>query len=322
MAPRPGSTLRRRKLVKKLAEARKAAGLSIRQLAAEMDLQPGTVSKIETGKQGLTVRNIKSIGRATGLTRDGIDELVHLATNDDSDDDWLIEFRRTMPEWFTLYAALEQDAEEIWTYGSELVHGLAQTAGYAEALARLSFPPLDEESLRRSVSLRIDRQALLDREDPPRLRIVVNEAAVRRPVGGPAVMRAQLQHLADLSERPGIELRLLPFSVGAHPGMKSGFTLLHFPSGFDDMDCVYLENENGGVWQEGPQDIDRYSTIFTGLRDLALPPSTTRAVLTELVRGEPVEAVGLGRGEPDVGRRDVLLEVGNAGGAGDGQHDR
>ncbi|OLF05633.1 hypothetical protein BLA60_35780 [Actinophytocola xinjiangensis] len=282
MAPRPGSTLRRRKLVKKLTEARKAAGLSIRQLAAEMDLQPGTVSKIETGKQGLTVRNIKSIGRATGLTKAGIDELVNLAATDDGDDDWLVEFRRTMPEWFTLYAALEQDAEEIWTYGSELVHGLVQTAGYAEALARTSVPPLDEDSLRRSVSLRIDRQAILDHEDPPRLRIVVNEAAIRRPVGGQEVMRAQLRHLASLADRPGIELRLLPFSVGAHPGMKSDFTVLRFPAGFDDMDCVYLENANGGVWQERPQDIDHYTTIFTGLRDLALPPSTTHAVLAEL----------------------------------------
>lgn len=285
MAARPGPTLRRRKLVKKLAEARKAAGMSIRQLAAEMDLQPGTVSKIESGKQGLTVRNIKSIGRVTGLSKAQIDDLVLLAADDENHDDWLVEFRDNMPEWiswFSLYPALEQDAVQIWTYCSELVDGLAQTPAYAEAVTRATFPDISDEFLRRSIDLRKARQRLVDREEPPLLRIVLNEAVVVRPVGGKAVMSEQLEHLVGWSRRPRIELQVLPFDVGAHPGMKTSFTLLRFPEGFDDMDCIYLENENGGIWQERDEDINRYLHVFERLSDISLTPQMTRSLLASL----------------------------------------
>jgi transcriptional regulator with XRE-family HTH domain len=282
MAERPGPTLRRRKLVKELVAARTAAGMSVRQLATEIDLQAGSVSKIESGKQGLTVRNIKAIARATGLSKAKTDELVLLAADDDNDSDWLVEFRDDMPEWFELYPKLEQDANEIWSYGSELPHGLVQTPPFAEQLARASFPDISTDHLRRSVELRTARQAILDRDKPTGLKIVLNEAVIRRRVGGEAVMREQLQHLIELAARPHIEIQVLPFTVGAHPGMKTGFTLLRFPEGFDDMDCVYLENENGGVWQERPDDVAHYSDVFGRLRDLALSPDDTRALLASL----------------------------------------
>lgn len=282
MVDRPGPTLRRRKLVKELVAARNAAGMSARQLASEIDLQPGTVSKIEAGKQGLTVRNVKAYARVTGLSKAKTDELLLLAADDDNADDWLVEFRDDMPDWFALYPELEQDADQIWTYGSELIHGLLQTQDYAEAIVRAGFPDISDEELRRSVDLRAARQTLLDREEPPRLHLVLNEAVIRRQVGDAVVMAEQLRHLAELSELDHVTIQVLPFSAGAHPGMKAGFTLLRFPEGFDDMDCVYLENNNGGVWQEVADHVAEYSATFDRQRSIALSPEETRTLLASL----------------------------------------
>jgi transcriptional regulator with XRE-family HTH domain len=275
--------LRRRKLVKELVAARTGAGMSQRDLGAEIDLQSGTISKIEKGLQGLTVRNIKAIGRATGLSKAKIDELLLLAADDENYEDWLVEFRGDMPDWFELYPALEQDADQIWTYSSELVDGLLQTPAYAEAVARAAFPDITDDQLRRSVELRVARQALHDREDPAQLHVILNEAAVRRPAGGETTMGEQLRHLVELAKQQHITIQVLPFGVGAHPGMKTGFYLLRFPEGFDDMDCVYLENENGGVWQEPTEHVARYSDVFTRLSAMALSPDETNALLTSLV---------------------------------------
>jgi transcriptional regulator with XRE-family HTH domain len=283
MADRPGPTLRRRKLVKELLSARTAADMSVRQLAAEIDLQPGTVSKIETGKQGLTVRNIKAIARATGLSKAKTDQLVLLAADDANAVDWLVDFRDDMPSWFELYPELEQDADQIWTYSSELVEGLFQTREYAEAIVRAAFPGNTDHEVHRAVELRAARQALLDQEKPPSMHVVLNEAVIRRPVGGKAVMRKQLKRLVELSGKEHVTIQVLPFNAGAHPGMKTGFYLLRFPEGFDDMDCVYLENDNGGVWQEVPEHVARYSDVFGRLRHLALTPDKTRALLASLV---------------------------------------
>lgn len=283
MPRRPGPTLRRRKLAKELAAARKAADMTTRKLASEIDMQPGTISKIENAQQAILVRNIKAIARATGLSKAKLDQLLLLAADDENDEDWLVEFRNDMPEWFALYPALEQDADQISIYVAELVPGLLQTAAYAEGVVRAGLPNISDDQRRRSVELRTTRQALLDRDDPPRLQVVLNEAVVRRPVGGVAAMREQIRRLAELAERPHITIQLLPFSAGAHAGMKTGFYLLRFPQGFDDMDCVYLENDNGGVWQERPDHVARYTEVFTRQQSLALSAKKTLAELTSLM---------------------------------------
>lgn len=286
MVDRPGPTLRRRKLVKELIAARQAAGMNASQLAAEIDLKPSAVSKIEKGTQGLTVRNIKAYARVTGLSKAKTEELLLLAANDASYDDWLVEFNEDMPDWFSwfaLYPELEQDADQIWSYEPELIKGLVQTPDYAEAIIRTGIPDISEEELQRSVELRETRQQLLDRTNPPELHMILNEAVVRRQVGGATVMAAQIRYLVDLSTRDNVTIQVLPFSAGAHPGMKTGFTLMRFPEGFDDMDCVYLENNNGCVWQEVHDHVVEYSTTFRRQQSLSLSPEDTREWLTNLI---------------------------------------
>lgn len=306
MPDRPGPTLRRRKLVKELVAARTAAGLSVRALARELDLQGGTVSKIESGKQGLTVRNIRAIGRVTGLPEAKVDELLSLAAADGTGDDWLAEFRDDMPPWFALYPALEQDATQIRTYSPELVPGLLQTPEYAEAVVRATHPDLSEQEVRRSVALREARKSVLRREIPPVLHLVLNEPVLHRVVGGGKVLTEQLRHLHTLAALDAVVVQILPFSAGAHPGMKTGFTLLRFPAGFDDMDCAYLENENGGVWQEVPEHVARYAEVFDRLTELALPPDDTRDLLASLVQTPQSRAMG---GTDGVGSGVPVAEV-------------
>lgn len=282
MAKRPGPTLRSRKLAKELQQAREALGLSTRALAREVGFQPGTISKIENSRQAILVRHIKLIGRELGMSKAKIDSLVLIAADNETDD-WMVEFREELPDWFGTYVDLEPETEEIWTYSAELVDGLLQTPEYAEAIALAFFPELSTSQLRRIVEVRRARQAMLDREDPPNLRLVINEAVVRCSVGGAEVMSQQLEHLATMARRPNITIQVLPFRAGAHPAMKGPFTLLRFPEGFDDMDCVYLENENGSVWHEKPHEISRYTEVFGRLRELALSPEDTIVLLDSLV---------------------------------------
>jgi transcriptional regulator with XRE-family HTH domain len=278
----PGQTLRRRKLGKELRQHREAAGLTVRQVSEYVGLQPGTITKIEKGRQAILPRNVRLILQACTVGAPTMDNLIRLAEESD-DRGWWTAFSDTMPDWFETYVSLEGDAEEIWIYSAELFDGQTQTPATAEALARTSYPDITESQLKRSVELRKARQAHLEQKQPT-LRIVLNEAVIRRPIGGTEVMREQLRHLLSLMERPNITIQVLPFAAGAHAGMKSSFTLLRFPEGFNDMDCVYLENENGAVWQERPADIARYSDVFTRLRDAAVSPEETRALLDSLVQ--------------------------------------
>lgn len=277
-----GQTLRRRKLGKELRRAREAAGMSLKDVTKEARLQPGTISKIENGRQAILPRNVKLILQACGVGAPTMDTLIRLAEESD-DAGWWMAFSDTIPDWFATYVDLESDADQIWKYTSELVDGLLQTPEYAEAVTRAAYPKLTDDEVRRSVELRLARQARLSREKPAELHVVSSEAALRWAVGGGDVMRGQVRHLAAIARQPNIHIQVLPFSVGAHPGMKSPFVLLRFPEGFDDMDCVYLENENGELWQERPGDIARYTDVFNRVRSMALSPEKTITFLDSLV---------------------------------------
>ncbi|OZM75186.1 XRE family transcriptional regulator [Amycolatopsis antarctica] len=276
-----GQTLRRRKLGKELKRHRDAAGLTVREVARLAGFQQGTISKIENGRQTILPRTAKLILQACDVGAPDMDTLLRFAAESD-DSGWWLTFSDTMPDWFGTYVDLESDARTIWTYTSELVDGLLQTPEYAEAITRATFPGVSAEELRSAVELRQARQAQLDRSNPPQLSVVLNEAVLRRPVGGPEVMRAQCERLVQLAKRPNITVRVLPFEAGAHPGMKTPFTLLGFPEGFADLDCVYLENANGSVWQERPADIAHYTDVHERLQNLALSQRKSVALLASL----------------------------------------
>ena len=276
----PGRTLRRRKLSKTLRRYRREAGLSMRELAKRTRLQTSTISRIESGEHTIMPRNVQLILQACGVGAPEMDTLVRIAEGAE-DVSWWVTYSDTVPDWFRDFVDLETDAEVIRTYASELVDGLLQTKRYATAVAEAGrLGSMTEEELQRAVELREARQARLD---TLQLHVVMNEAVVRRTFGDQDVMREQFERLADLSERDNLTIQVLPFAAGGHPAAKGPFTLMRFPEGFDDMDLVYVETENGGIWQERASDIDRYNRIFTRVTELALSPEETRSLLISLI---------------------------------------
>lgn len=274
-------TLRQRKLARAVREARLQAGLTARELAKLVRMQESSISKIENLKQTVVPRTLMNLLSACGVGAPLAHTLLQIAEEAESVA-WWDAYDDTVPDFFRDYVDLESDAEQIWTYCPELVTGLAQTGDYADAILRLnpSRTPVQRE---RAVAFREGRQEQLDRANPPRLRILLNEAVVRRPVGGTEVMRAQLQHLADMSRRPNISIQLLPFSAGEHALMQEGaHTLLRFPGEYEDMDCVYKETNSGSLWKERPVEVAAYASDFDATARMALSSEKTRALLTSL----------------------------------------
>ncbi|HXV91702.1 MAG TPA: DUF5753 domain-containing protein [Pseudonocardia sp.] len=197
-----------------------------------------------------------------------------------------------IPSWLNVYLGLEEAASELDEYQSELVPGLFQTADYARALITANNPDIEAEEIERRVQLRMARQSLLTRVvAPPRLRVVLNEAVLRRAVGGPRVMAKQCIRLVGLSELPTVTLRVVPFGAGLHHGVLSGsFVLLRFPTNGDgkptEPPTVYVEGYTGALYLDQPHEIARYDTAFTRLLDVTDDHSgkRSRALLEQAVK--------------------------------------
>jgi hypothetical protein len=209
-----------------------------------------------------------------------IDHLAKLAAESE-DRGWLLAYSDTMPNWFERFVGEEAEASEIWAYEAEFIPGLLQTAEYCRAVSAVSSPDINEEEVDRRVEFRLARQKLLERASPPQLNVVINEAVLLRQVGGVAVMRKQLRHLSELADRPNIELQVLPFKAGAHPAMTSSFTALHFPASGGEP-TILVEVDSGALYPDRPSDFERYAWMFGQLRDLALSPAKSMALVSRV----------------------------------------
>jgi hypothetical protein len=192
---------------------------------------------------------------------------------------WWLSYSDTMPDWFETYVGFEADAREIWTYESELVPGLLQTPEYGRAMLAAK-GPVTEAELAKSVDFRLARQSRLG-TSPPRLRVVLNEAVLHRPVGGAHEMAKQLRHIAEIGREPWATIQVLPFDIGPHRAMTGPFSLLTLPDETDPS-FVYLEHLAGAVYLERPADIAQYCTMFEYLSSLALSLDASRKLLVTL----------------------------------------
>lgn len=276
----PGPTIRRWQLGEELRKLREAANVKARDAAAEIEVQPATLSKIEGGKQAIKGTYIKLLAPLYGISPDERARLLELAA-EANQPGWWVSYGKLVPDWFKLFLGFEQDASDLRTYESELVPGLLQTADYSRALALAVRPDSTGAELDRQVELRRERQHRVSGDDPPRLHAVLNEAVLHRLVGGRDVMRDQLTHLAEKAELPHVTLQVLPFSAGAHPAMTAPFLLLGFEAE-PRMNTVYLENGRGSLYLEKPADLDRYSVMFDQLQRQALTPEESSQVITRV----------------------------------------
>lgn len=195
---------------------------------------------------------------------------------------WWRKYSDVLETWFELHIGLEEAASLIRTYEVQFLPGLLQTEAYARVVSRLGYPDAPESKINRLVELRMERQGLLTRPQAPRLWAVLDEAVLRRPFGGPEVMRVQLEHLLKMAELPNVALQIAPFSVGAKAAAGSPVTLLRF-SEPDLPDKVYLEQLTGAVYLDKQSEIDQYSLIMDRLCTAADPPQEARGFLTALL---------------------------------------
>lgn len=280
-----GPAVRRRQLGRQLRELRVAAGLTTIRAGAEVSgFSAASLSRIETAKQAILPRTVMAICQAYGVGAPVLDHLLRLA-RESEERGWLVAYSDTTPAWLERYVGEEGDAAEIWAYELTLIPGLLQTEAYCRAVAESWGPSITDAEVERRVALRRARQERLARTPQPTLVAIVGMAALLQEVGGPDVMREQREQLAALAERDNIELRVLPFSTGAHPGMVSAFTMLHFPADIGDP-TIFVEVDSGALYPDRPVDFARYTWIFERLRELALPPAESRALASRLDAGE------------------------------------
>jgi hypothetical protein len=269
--------VRQRRLARELRRLREGAHLTIEQVANKLELSPSTVSRIETAQVGIRPRDVRELLDIYGVAGVQRDELLQIA-RERRQQPWWQEYR-DLPNM--ALAGFEADATSISQFSALLVPGLLQTEAYAREVLtaiRLDARPGD---IQRRMDLRLNRQALLTGETAPQYWVVLDEAVVRRPVGGPAVMGAQLEYLAQMAALPSVTLQVLPFSAGAHAGMDGEFTIFGYRAP-EDPDVVYIENTGGDAYIEDADVTRRYNRIFDHLRAAALDPAESVRTLAEL----------------------------------------
>jgi hypothetical protein len=231
-------------------------------------MSASTVSRIETAQVGVRPRDLRLLFDIYEVSEDERDQLLQIARE------------RRQQHWWQEYkdqpniavAGLEADASTIWQYSSQLVPGLLQTEPYARAVLEAIRLDLKPGDIDRRLEMRIHRQELLMGEHPPQYWVVLDEAVVRRQVGGPTVMVEQLERLIEAAKRPNVTLQVLAFASGAHAGMDGEFTIYHYREPADP-DLVYIENTGSDLYLEAPEVTRRYNNLFDHLRAAAQNPS-------------------------------------------------
>jgi transcriptional regulator with XRE-family HTH domain len=272
-------TGRRRRLGAELRRLREAAGLTIDRVAEALECSQSKVSRIETGQVSATPRDVRDmleLYRVDDAQREAMVQIAREARQRG----WWQKFL-DVPDGVPAYVGLETAATSIDIYMSLIVPALLQTADYARAIIGSVRPDLPGKEIDRRVELRMSRQALLDQDNPPALRVLLDDTVLRRPVGGPAVMRAQLRRLLEDTGRPTVTVRVLPIGLGAHAGMDGPFTIFGFPAPAEP-DVVALDSAADALYLESAEDLGRYRRVFELLLPAALPPEESIAFIAAL----------------------------------------
>jgi DNA-binding XRE family transcriptional regulator len=272
---------------------RMLVGARLRRLRAEMELtreeaaeairaSEWKIHRLENGQVGFKERDIVDLLRLYEVTDPGeVAEFVALAREANTPG-WWQHYGDVLPSWFRTYVDLEAAATLIRTYEGQFVPGLLQTDDYMRAVVHGAHLEDTSDEVGRRVRLRMARQILLTREQPPRLWAVVDEAALRRPVGGKEVMRGQLERLVEATKLPNVTLQVLPFASGAHPAMVGSFSILRFPEQ-ELPDVVYLEHLTSAIYLNKPDEVDEYLHVMESICVRAAAPDRTVELLDEIL---------------------------------------
>ncbi len=282
--PGDGPTAGRILVGAQLRRLREQRGLTRAEAAEPIRASESKISRMELGRVGFKERDVQDL-----LTLYGVDDEQERAAllarvRDANATSWWHPYSDVTPSWFQRYLGLEATAMLIRSYEVQFVPGLLQTEQYARAVVRLGHGGAGDEEVERRVRLRMERQQALTRPDPPRLWAVVDEAALRRPVGGPQVMRDQLEALIGIvTKAPNVQLQVIPLAAGGHAAAGGSFTILRFPQ--DDLpDLVYLEHLAGALYLDKREDVDCYFDAVNRLFVDAAPLKDTVEILDRIIR--------------------------------------
>jgi transcriptional regulator with XRE-family HTH domain len=282
MAAEHSPTVRRRRLALELRRLREAARLTCEEVAEHLECSTSKISRIETGRVSVSPRDVRDMLDLYGVSAQQGASLVQLA-RDSRQKGWWHAYSDTIQPRFATYIGLESAASEIRIYEVTLIPALLQTEDYARTVITAGIVGGDRDGVERNVEVLMARQPPLTSDDPPRLWAVLDEAALRRTVGGAGLMRLQLDHLLDLSRLPNVAIQVIPFGAGAHPAMGRPFVILAFPERADP-DVVYLEDLTSALYVEDVDEVDRYNMFFNHLRATALSFEDSSALIMSAIK--------------------------------------
>lgn len=280
---RSPKTARHRRLMAELNRLRAASGMSRAQVAERLGTTDTTIWRYETGLTQPKPADVGALLEIYGVARAAREDLIQLA-KDARKRGWWHRHREILKPGFDSYIGLESEASVVRTYQVQMIPGLLQTERYARAIIEATAMAFAPPEIDQKVAVRMARQELITRaEDPMQVVAVLDEAVVRRQVGGAVVMREQLRRLVEVGTLPNVEIRIVPFDAGAHAAMDGSFYLLEFPEP-DDPDLVYLEQAGSGLIPEDAEELRRYTLMFGNLMARALSASKSAAFLMSIAQ--------------------------------------
>ncbi|GAA2221652.1 helix-turn-helix transcriptional regulator [Streptomyces amakusaensis] len=281
MASNVNPTVRRRRLGLELRRLRELKGMTAEEVAERLLVSQSKISRLENGRRSISQRDVRDLCGVYEVEDHRIvDSLMQMA-KDSRQQGWWHAFG-DIP--YSVYIGLETDAASLRVYEPQVVPGLLQTRSYAEALIAGALPESGVPDIDKRVSVRIRRQDRVKAgEQPLRLWAVIDEAALHRVVGGKELMREQLEYLIELSQLPHVTVQVLPFEMGAHPGINGQYAILEFPDATDSS-VVYIEGVTSDLYLEKANDVHKYSVMYEHLRAQALNVEQTRAFIENIAK--------------------------------------
>ena len=281
--PRGGPTVLRIMLGNQLRRLREAGGITPDEAGYEIRGSRSKISRIEHGRVGFKERDVEDLLTLYGVTDEELRASMLTLARQANTPGWWAKYNDVLPVWFEPYLGLETAASLIRSFELQFVHGLFQTEDYARAVTILGYGPGAIDEIERRVSVRVRRQSVLTSADPPRVWSVIDEAALRRPIGGRQVMRAQLEYLLETTALPHVTIQVVPFRRGGHAAAGGSFTILRFAAP-DLPDVVYLEQLTSALYLEERRDVDHYMEVMNRLSAEAHTPVATTRFLQEILK--------------------------------------
>ncbi|MEU4350613.1 helix-turn-helix transcriptional regulator [Streptomyces sp. NPDC023838] len=279
--PRSAPTVGQVVLGRRLQDLRERAGLKREEAAKVLRVAPATIRRMETAEVALKIPYVQLLLKAYGIGDEETDRFIELA-EEANKPGWWQRFHDILPDWFSMYVSLEGAASLIRAYEPHFVPGLLQTEAYARSvMVSGALGQTRTADIERHVALRMERQSLLTRADAPRFWVIMDETVLRRPVGGPEVMRGQLDRLLEAAELPHVTLQLAEFATGHHPGTYGPFVLFRFAVP-ELPDMVYSEYLTGAVYLDARPEVDTHLEVMDRMAAQAATARRTKEILADL----------------------------------------